>query len=562
MFPVPSCLQRQIKALAVIFYGCLASFFIQIVVASAHEGHDHGDDQKTAVVASTYPRVVARSDLYEIVGILKDDRLSITIDDAITNAPVKDAALQVTIGDAPAAEATPGPNGDYVIAFPDPRRTGSAEVVFSITRKDGDDLLVDTIDMPKRNDAAAAAQPDVPGFSLAFGALAIAVLFGILHSFSRKRGRARPASMFGYAALGCLVIALASVGWRRAANTSGAVPPASVSDAPRRLSDGTAFAAKSTQRLLDVRTDVARSQTVRPAFNLIGRVIGDPNRSSIVQSIYGGRVIASETALPRIGQAVSKGDILVEIEPYLPVADRTTILEKAGEIEQLMAVAEARLRRLRPLATTGAVPTSQISDLETELEGLRARRATVHGSRGDREILRAPTQGIITSASVVPGQVVQPQDNLFQIADPGGLWVEASDYGNAQQGASIEATAVASNGQTFALSHLGTSRALRQHASIVHFAIEQSPEGLSIGQPVTVLAQSGKPTTGFIFPRDAIVNNSNGETVVWLHLAAERFEPRPVRTMPLDAARVLIASGLDGSERVVVRGADLINQVR
>ena len=32
--------------------------------------------------------------------------------------------------------------------------------------------------------------------------------------------------------------------------------------------------------------------------------------------------------------------------------------------------------------------------------------------------------------------------------------------------------------------------------------------------------------------------------------------------MPLDAARVLIASGLDGSERVVVRGADLINQVR
>lgn len=368
--------------------------------------------------------------------------------------------------------------------------------------------------------------------------------------------------MFGYAALGCLVIALASVGWRRAANTSGAVPPASVSDAPRRLPDGTAFAAKSTQRLLDVRTDVARSQTVRPAFNLIGRVIGDPNRSSIVQSIYGGRVIASETALPRIGQAVSKGDILVEIEPYLPVADRTTILEKAGEIEQLMAVAEARLRRLRPLATTGAVPTSQISDLETELEGLRARRATVHGSRGDREILRAPTQGIITSASVVPGQVVQPQDNLFQIADPGGLWVEASDYGNAQQGASIEATAVASNGQTFALSHLGTSRALRQHASIVHFAIEQSPEGLSIGQPVTVLAQSGKPTTGFIFPRDAIVNNSNGETVVWLHLAAERFEPRPVRTMPLDAARVLIASGLDGSERVVVRGADLINQVR
>jgi biotin carboxyl carrier protein len=563
MFPVSCCLQRQFKALGAVLCGCLASLFIQLAVASAHEGHDHGDAEKSATVASTYPRVVSRSDLYEIVGILKDDRLSITIDDAKTNAPIRDLAVQVTIGDAPAAEATPGPNGDYSIAFPDPRRTGSAEVIFSVTGKNGDDLLVDTINLTKQDETGATdPQSRFRNFEFAAGVLLVAALCGFLYALLRKRGRAGLASAFGYAALACVVVALVSIGWRRAEDAPGALPTAAVSDAPRRLPDGTAFAAKSTQRLLDVRTDEARSQTVRPASNLIGRVIGDPNRSSIVQSIYGGRVIASDTALPRIGQTVAKGDILVQIEPYLPVADRTTILEKVGEIEQLIAVAETRLRRLRPLATTGAVPTSQIGDLEIELEGLRARRATVHSSRGDREILRAPTDGIITSTNVVPGQVIQPQDILFQIADPKGLWIEAFDYGDNEQGSAIEATAVAPSGQSFALSYLGTSRALRQHASIVHFAIQQPPAGLNIGQPVTVLVQSGKPTTGFIFPRDAIVNNSNGESVVWLHVAPERFEPRPVRTMPLDAARVLIASGLDGSERVVVRGADLVNQVR
>ena len=47
-----------------------------------------------------YPRVAARSDLYEIVGILRDGRFSIFIDDAVTNEPVSDATLQVTVGDA------------------------------------------------------------------------------------------------------------------------------------------------------------------------------------------------------------------------------------------------------------------------------------------------------------------------------------------------------------------------------------------------------------------------------------------------------------------------------
>ena len=85
--------------------GCLASLFLSLAVSVAHDGHDHGDADKSPVVSSAYPRVAARSELYEIVGILKDNQLSIFIDDAVTNAPITDAALQVTIGDAGAIEA-------------------------------------------------------------------------------------------------------------------------------------------------------------------------------------------------------------------------------------------------------------------------------------------------------------------------------------------------------------------------------------------------------------------------------------------------------------------------
>jgi len=35
-----------------------------------------------------------------------------------------------------------------------------------------------------------------------------------------------------------------------------------------------------------------------------------------------------------------------------------------------------------------------------------------------------------------------------------------------------------------------------------------------------------------------------------------------VRTEPFDATRVLIAAGIGEGERIVVRGAELINQIR
>jgi membrane fusion protein, heavy metal efflux system len=76
------------------------------------------------------------------------------------------------------------------------------------------------------------------------------------------------------------------------------------------------------------------------------------------------------------------------------------------------------------------------------------------------------------------------------------------------------------------------------------------------------MVQNGAPTEGLIFPRDSVVRSGNGESIVWVHVAPERFEPRPVRVLPVDATRVVVAGGLGGGERVVVRGTDLINQIR
>ena len=54
----------------------------------------------------------------------------------------------------------------------------------------------------------------------------------------------------------------------------------------------------------------------------------------------------------------------------------------------------------------------------------------------------------------------------------------------------------------------------------------------------------------------------NGGSVVWDHVSAERFVPRPVRMQLLDGANVLVLAGLKPGSRIVTQGADLLNQVR
>src|SRR5205085_7435176 len=132
---------------------------------------------------------------------------------------------------------------------------------------------------------------------------------------------------------------------------------------------------------------------------------------------------APEQGLPLLGQAVKKGDVLASVEPAMPIADRTTISERSGELEQLIAVTEAKLRRLRPLGERGIVPQGQIIDAETELEGLRRRRDVVREARIEPEVLRVPIDGVVAISRVVSGQVVQAQDVLFQIIDPASLWI-------------------------------------------------------------------------------------------------------------------------------------------
>jgi RND family efflux transporter MFP subunit len=543
----------------------------------AHEGHDHGA-RSAAEVTTSNPRVTAQSDAYELVCILRGGRLAVYLDRFASNEPVTDAKLTVTVGGDEEVQAEKAADDTYTVASSKFAGEGPLELIFAISAPSGDDLLIGTLQLPAKSAIAVPApqrpsalqslqglpafrigNADIPAPYLVAGlALALGFLLGLV-----VRSRRKLVPVTGLAFLVLVVstaFALSHEGEDHSGDAAKAALPAG--DTPRRLPDGTVFVPKPSQRLLAVRTAVTKAEEAQKGISLIGRVIADPNRSGLVQSINGGRVSAPETGLPRLGQQVRKGDVLALIEPAIPAADRTTIAERSGEIEQQIAIADTRLRRIRQLAERNAAPQSQIVDIEIELEGLRKRREIVRQNRAEPEVLRAPVDGVIASARVVAGQVVQAQDALFQIVDPKALWVEALVYAEVDPARIAGASALVVDGTPLTLAFRGFSRTLQQQATVVQFAVENPPAGISVGQPVTVVAKNGAPLKGIIMPRDAVVRGGNGEPVVWRHTDPERFEARPVRTEPFDATRLVISAGLSEGERVVTRGAELINQIR
>src|SRR5262245_51384763 len=101
------CSARLFHNIRVAGLCCLAGIFLSLSAPFAHEGHEDEDATRSALASSTYPRVTANSESYELVGIMRGERLSIYLDHFATNEPIADAKVKVAIGDAEPVDAAP-----------------------------------------------------------------------------------------------------------------------------------------------------------------------------------------------------------------------------------------------------------------------------------------------------------------------------------------------------------------------------------------------------------------------------------------------------------------------
>jgi len=199
--------------------------------------------------------------------------------------------------------------------------------------------------------------------------------------------------------------------------------PASAGGGPARQPDGTVFLPKPAQRQIGLRTLPVESSALPRAFELQGKVVMDPNAGGRVQPMQAGRVEPGPRGLPVPGQAMRRGEILAYVVPAATALERAGQTAQLGELRAARTLAQKRLARLRDLA--GTVPRKEVEAVESEIESLDVRIAALSGGLATREALAAPVAGVIASAHVVSGQVVDSRELLFEVVDPSRLRIEA-----------------------------------------------------------------------------------------------------------------------------------------
>ena len=536
----------------------------------AHAGHDD-EAPGAAAPSGAMPRTEAASAEFELVGVVKGQALVITLDRFATNAPVTDGAIEVAEGDS-TATAKIQEDGTYLLAAPWVGRPGKHDLTFTVTAGETADLLTATLDVPEAPHAAAVAG-STPLSGLVDGLLgarrgavttALAFVLGMLTVVAlRAQGRWRTVSGAAVLLVG-LVAAGAAFAHGGEDHGDTPAPATTATDTPRRLPDGSVAMPKDAQRLLAIRTVLAAQTQSARTVQLIGQVIADPATAGRVQSTQSGRVQPAggdlAPSLAHVGQAVQKGDPLAMVVPVITGVERGGLQAQIAELDAQIRIAQQKVTRLNALA--GSVAGKEIDDARSELGGAQARRAALSPTLVQGEVLRAPVSGIVSVANVTTGQVVESKDVLFEIVDPKRLWIEALAFDPAVASQMTSASARATDGTPIKVGFVGRGLSLRQGAVPLQFRIENPPASLSVGSPVTLIANVATQESGFALPRTAVVRMPNGGSAVWDHVTAERFVARPVRLQPLDGGNVLVLAGVKADQRIVVQGADLLNQVR
>lgn len=334
--------------------------------------------------------------------------------------------------------------------------------------------------------------------------------------------------------------------------------PATVAETARRLSDGSLFVPKPMQRQLAIATQRSSNDKVAQTITLAGHLIPAGDASGVVQAPQIGTLHPAGNGLPKLGQRVRQGETLAWLIPEPNAADRASIEAGLAEANGRKRQAEqdlARLTALRPHITQQQLDTLAVA-VATEQGRIAAYRKGLA-----RQPLKSPIDGSIAAVKAVSGQVVDARETLFEIVDSRRMWLEVTAFDPSLRNNIAAAHAITPDGQTFDLQWLGSGAVLREQALPIQFRLVGDASSQAIGTQVEVQIHSRQTQSGSLLPASAVTRDNAGNQVVWAHTAAEIFAPLRVKPIPAHAGKVIV-TGLPDKARIVVRGAELLAQIR
>ncbi len=268
--------------------------------------------------------------------------------------------------------------------------------------------------------------------------------------------------------------------------------------------------------------------------------------------------------LKRLGDEVEAGESLAVVESRDAAqiaADRTSASAKAVLAQKTLA----RERYLYDQKVSAKVDLEQ-AQAESAVATAEAQRAMVAAGAanitpdGRGVMLTSPISGKVTKMNASLGAFVQPETELFRVADPAQIQIDAAvgAAGAARIIAGDKAIVELPNGETVEASVRAVTPTLSGETRSATAVLDVSSGLLQPGLAVRVrIIPSGDPVSNAIVVPEDAVQSLEGRDVVFIR-TSDGFKATPVTTGSRSAGRIEIASGLTDGSTIATRNAFLL----
>ncbi len=324
--------------------------------------------------------------------------------------------------------------------------------------------------------------------------------------------------------------------------------------------------------------EALRRAEVSDTLRVAGRIDFDEQRLARIGATVTGRVTQVDAHL---GQAVKPGAVLARLNSSELSQQQLAYLKARAQLELNRRNAE-RARALYDADVIGAAELQrresehQISKAETQaaadqlqllgLDRSSLEKLAARGAVTTVTPVTATMAGVVVERKLAQGQVVQPADALFVVADLSRLWAVAQvpeqqvSQVKVGQSVRIEVPALGNEHLVGRLIFVGQTIDPETRTVLVRTELDNSDGRLKPAMLAAMLIE-GKPEEKLVVPAGAVVRE-NDEDHVFIVDGEQHFRLQKVKLGPQQGGRRVVLSGLKGDERVVVDGAFHLNNER
>jgi membrane fusion protein, multidrug efflux system len=270
-----------------------------------------------------------------------------------------------------------------------------------------------------------------------------------------------------------------------------------------------------------------------------------------------------------VGQHVAADTLLARIDPSEQKSDLDSANAGVGAAEAQLRQASSNFDRQKTLLATGFATKGAYDQAEQAqrtaqgtLDSALAQAGTAKDALSYTE-LRAGKPGTITARNIEIGQVAQPAQSAFTLAEDGPRDAVVNVYESIfflqTEGETFDVT-LASDPHVRATAHVrevsptvdsknGTVR--------VKMAIDDAPPEMSLGAAVVVTGRT-KPQPAIVLPWSAFAE-IDGRPAVWvIDPASKAVSLRRVEVDGFEKEKLVVKSGLKPGEQVVTEGGKML----